>query len=109
MKPFTLLAFLTLSLSVSGCATQWSRADTTEQQLAQDLELCEESAEKDHPVSMSVSGPNYQAQNSVGCGAGGDCRARPGSQIGNPNQDLNKTARDKATMSCMELKGYRQQ
>lgn len=108
MKPLTLLAFLIFSLCAGSCATQWSRPDTTEQQLAQDLELCEESAEKEHPVSMSVSGPNYQSQNSVGCVGGGDCRSKPGSQIGSPSQDLNKTARNKAIMACMESRGYRQ-
>ncbi len=106
MKLCAAATLLIITLVVSACATQWSRPDTTEQQTARDLEACENRAKDEFPISMSATLPSYQSQNSIGCAAGGDCRAKPGSTLGEANKDLNRKPRAEAVIACMETKGY---
>lgn len=106
MKTGGTVALLFVTLLVTACATQWTRPDTTEKQTAWDLEACEERAKDEFPIAMSATLPSYQSQNSIGCAAGGDCRAKPGSTLGEANKDLNRKPRAEAVIACMETKGY---
>lgn len=101
-------AFFTLgclALLLAGCATTYTRPDTSEAQMNIDLEQCQAQAEREFPGSWTPEGPDYAARNSVGC-ASADCRAMPGSSLGESSRDRNRTAREKAVITCMEEKGY---
>ena len=108
MKLLIATVFLSLSLLLSACATQWSRTDTSAEQLAQDLDSCQLAATEEYPVVSSRTLPSYQSQNSVGCSGGGDCRAKPGSSLQEPAQDLNRAGREESVRRCMEEKNYSQ-
>lgn len=106
MKFILRLTFLALLLALGACSTTYTRPDTTEAQMNADLEKCQAEAEREFPGSWTPEGPNYASQNSVGCGTA-DCRTMPGSSLGESTRDRNKTARDKATIACMEDEGYK--
>jgi hypothetical protein len=111
MKILKLSLILLATGLAAGCSTQWTRPGTAEQQAADDLELCEEQAMEAHPPLVTGGGPNYQAQNSVGCVGSSyetSCRAKPGSTLRDPNQDLNRASRERAVAACMEAQGYSQ-
>ena len=107
MKRLITAIFLIASLTLAGCATNWTRPDTSAEQMAGDLDACQESAMDEYPVVSSRTAPSYQSQNSVGC-SGADCRAKPGSTFTEPARDLNRDGREEAVVACMESKGYQQ-
>jgi len=107
MKLQIVTGFVLLSLALASCSAQWTRPETTPEQMSGDLDTCKDAAMEEYPVASSRALPNYQSQNSVGC-AGADCRAKPGSTLSEPAQDLNRPARDKAVIYCMENEGYKQ-
>lgn len=106
MNPRLTTAALLIALLLSSCATTYNRPDTSEAQTTKDLEECKALARGENPGDWTPDGPDYQARNSVGC-AGGDCRAKPGQAVhGSPSVDLDRADRERATIACMEERGY---
>ena len=102
-KPAFSLLFTPVLLA--GCASDWTRPDTSREQMSRDLDACREWAMDEFPVVSSRTLPSYQSQSSVGC-SGGDCRARPGSTFSEPVRDLNREGREQAVIACMESRSY---
>lgn len=95
-----------LSLLLAACSTHYTRPDTTETTMQNDLERCKELSYSDNPGDWTVDGPDYQARNSVGC-TGGDCQAKPGQAVhSSPSVDMNRADRERAVIACMEANGY---
>lgn len=100
------IATSALVLLVVACGTTYTRPDTTAEQLNSDLEQCKAIARGENPGDWTPDGPDYQARNSVGCEAG-DCQAKPGQNVhGSPSIDMDRAGRERATIACMEARGY---
>lgn len=95
-----------LSLVLAACSTTYTRPDTSEAEMQNDLERCKALSYSDNPGDWTADGPDYQARNSVGC-AGGDCQAKPGQAVhSSPSVDMNRADRERAVIACMEANGY---
>lgn len=106
MRNVTRNTAILLSLLLAACSTHYTRPDTTEAVMQNDLERCKALARGDNPGDWTPDGPDYQARNSVGC-PGGDCQAKPGQAVhGSPSVDMNRADRDRAIIACMEANGY---
>ena len=106
MKIVTTSVALSLALMLAACSTNYSRPDTTEAELQNDLARCKELSYSDNPGDWTVDGPDYQARSSVGCPSG-DCQAKPGQAVhGSPSVDMNRADRERAVLACMEARGY---
>ncbi len=106
MKCGTFFIAIFLSLALSACSTHYTRPDTTEAQMQNDLARCKELSYSENPGDWTVDGPDYQARTSVGC-PGGDCQAKPGQAVhGSPSVDMNRADRERAVIACMEANGY---
>jgi hypothetical protein len=100
------LAASALALGLAACSTNYTRPDTTEAQMKQDLEACKALAWGESPGDWTPDGPDYQARNSVSCPSG-DCQAKPGQAVhGSPSIDLNRADRERAVQACMKDRGY---
>ena len=100
------LAASGLLLLLVACGTTYTRPDTSAEQLNRDLEACKAIARGENPGGWTPDGPDYQARNSVGCEAG-DCQAKPGQNVhGSPSIDMDRADRERATIACMEARGY---
>ena len=106
MKSGNLLLLSALAFCMAACATNYTRPDTSEAQVQKDLDECKAMAYSDNPGDWTPDGPDYRARNSVGCPAG-DCQAKPGQAVhGSPSVDMNRAARERAVLACMEERGY---
>ena len=106
MKIVTTSVALSLALMLAACSTNYSRPDTTEAEMQNDLARCKELSYSDNPGDWTVDGPDYQARTSVGCPSG-DCQAKPGQAVhGSPSVDMNRADRERAVLACMEARGY---
>ncbi len=106
MKLATTSLTLLLALALTACSTSYTRPDTTEAEMKNDLEQCKAIAYGEKPGNWTPDGPDYQARNSVGCPSG-DCQAKPGQAVhGSPSVDMNRADRERAVLACMEARGY---
>ena len=106
MKLQTGTSLLAMALALAACATNYTRPDTDQAQTQKDLEECKAMAYSENPGDWTPDGPDYQARNSVGCPSG-DCQAKPGQAVNSsPSVDLNRAARERAVLACMEERGY---
>lgn len=95
-----------LVTTLAACTTNYTRPDTTESEMKNDLEQCKAIAYGEKPGNWTPDGPDYQARNSIGCPSG-DCQAKPGQAVhGSPSVDMNRADRERAVLACMEDKGY---
>src|SRR5471030_376832 len=94
----SMLIILIALCLLAGCATKWSRPNTTEQEFYQDRFQCEQDAASMYPVAMS--------QTSYGNGT--NCSTTPGVFIPPVKtvQDANGLNRAMAIRSCLQSKGY---
>jgi hypothetical protein len=106
MKTAWRIAVTALTVSLAACSTNYTRPDTTEAQMQNDLEECKALARGENPGDWTPDGPDYQARNSVGCPSG-DCQAKPGQAVhGSPSVDLDRADSERAVQACMKERGY---
>jgi hypothetical protein len=108
------LALSTLCVALGGCAREWSRLGTTEQQLNADKLTCEQDAARlypvihDAPVSYRPTAPSKLDTSCVQQSGFNNCDTAGGA--GTPasavNRDANGYDRDAAVKSCLVSKGY---
>lgn len=106
MKFWPGIVAFSLIFALVACSTNYTRPDTTEAEMQNDLARCKELSYSDNPGDWTVDGPDYQARNSVGCSTG-DCQAKPGQNVNSsPSIDMNRADRERAVLACMEARGY---
>jgi len=105
----SMLIILIALCLLAGCATKWSRPNTTEQEFYQDRFQCEQDAASMYPVAMSQTsyGNGYQAPTQTNCqtyGNNTNCSTTPGVFIPPVKtvQDANGLNRAMAIRSCLQ-------
>ena len=109
MRPAALLALSISSFGLAGCAGEWTRPNTTEQELHIDQLACEQEAMRLYPV-VHDAGVTYRPPatskldtNCVQQSGFNNCNTPGGGGAGDAN-DYNRTA---AVRACLESKGYK--
>jgi hypothetical protein len=98
-----------VSVVATGCAMGWTRPNTSAAEFHQDRYQCEREAASMYPVTMTASGPGYQAPAQTNCSTYGrqtNCTTTPGTYTPPPTYDANAIARSSAVSSCLQAKGY---
>ena len=109
MRSFLTLGNAMLLTILAGCATEWSRPNTTEAELAQDRLKCEQQADVAYPPKFASSGTGYQAPVQTNCttyGIQGHCSTPAGIQVPLRQNDVNAAPRSNAVDACLRANGY---
>ena len=110
MARFTAILALSASfIGFAGCAKEWSRPGTTEQELNMDQLACEQEAMRlypvvhDAPVTYRPPAPSKLDTNCVQQSGFNNCN-NPGNASAPDANDYNRAA---AVRACLESKGYK--
>lgn len=99
---------LTVSIAMSGCATQWQKYGATEADFYRDRTECQMLANAMYPPAMS-SGPGYQGPAQTRCTTSygvTNCTTTPGIYVPGVQSDMNAIARSMEVPACLRARGY---
>jgi hypothetical protein len=125
MSPVLGVVVLSSVALLGGCASRWSRPNTSESQFYQDRYQCEQDAARSYPPAMvqRTTSPGFQAAprasqtncttigNNISCntaptGLDASIFNRPPTQV---TEDVNIGSRNSAVQSCLYARGYSRQ
>jgi hypothetical protein len=98
-----------VALTLTGCASGWSRPNASDADFSHDKYECEQQAAVMYPVQMMTSNAGYQTPTQTNCRQVGNqtnCTSTPGTAIYSQAKDVNSGARSSAFGSCMRSHGY---
>jgi hypothetical protein len=104
-------ALLTLGhvMLLAGCATGWSRPNTSEAEFNRDRLQCEQLGTSRYPVRIESFGTGRQGPLQSDCRSFGlhlSCSAAPAAVAPPTQHDVNESARANEISSCLRSKGY---
>jgi hypothetical protein len=109
MKGLCTVAHLVLLAGLTGCATGWSRPNTSVAEFNRDRLQCEQQAVSRYPIRIESLGTGRQGPSQSDCRSFGlhlNCSAAPAAVAPPTQYDVNESARVNEIRSCLRSRGY---
>lgn len=109
MKALLILADVMLLAGLAGCATGWSRPNTTVTEFNRDRLQCEQEGIGRYPIRIESLGAGRQGPSQSDCRSFGlhlSCSAAPAAVAPPTQYDVNESARVNEIRSCLRSRGY---
>lgn len=109
MKIRLILLLVLACACTTACVKEWTKPGTTAEQLAADIEACEQLAAEQVPVAMSSKDSSNRKEYDTRCTSYGhqtNCTTRSSSTGGSYQYDRNEEDRRQVVSRCLESRGY---